>query len=257
MKFEDVYRLVGGIPFISPRKARYLYDMIVRGGRDRVLGLAVAHGTATCYIAAALDELGRGRVTAVDLVAARDEFDPAAEDLVARCGLQDRVEIVRMQTGYNWFLHDMIRRRTEAGTCRPCYDLCILDGAKNWTIDGAAFFFVDKLLKDGGRIIFDDYAWTYAAADQRRDATDGITHRSLSADELNTPHVKEIVDLLVLPHPDYGKVTMLDDAEWVVAEKAAASGRKVVELARTITVEEMIVRALALVRRGSRDAARG
>jgi hypothetical protein len=34
------------------------------------------------------------------------------------------------------------------------------NGPKNWTIDGAAFFMADKLMKAGGWIIFDDYDWT-------------------------------------------------------------------------------------------------
>ncbi len=78
MRFEDVHSLVGDIPFIGEKRARYLYDQILWRGYENILELGIAHGTATCYMAAALDELGRGTITAVDLIEALDEFDPCA-----------------------------------------------------------------------------------------------------------------------------------------------------------------------------------
>lgn len=256
MKLEDVHELVGGIPFISEKKANYLYHMILDDGFENILELGIGHGKATCYIAAALDEAKRGKVTAVDLKEPEEVFDPSAEELVCRCGLERYVDIVRMKTGYTWFLHNKIAEQTTGNVCEECYDLCIIDGPKHWTIDGAAFFFVDKLLVEGGRIIFDDYNWTYAEADSRRPATDGIIHRTLSDEELTTSHVKEIVDLLVMQHPNYGKVTMLDEAEWVVAEKVRTE-RKIVEYTRMMTVPEMMARAATLLRRRSEDAGSG
>ncbi len=105
-------------------------------------------------------------------------------------------EIIRTKTGYNWFLHDNIARNTADSCCRPEYDLCIIDGAKNWTSEGAAFFFVDKLLKPGGWIIFDDYQWSAAWVEQHegRTATDGIANRALSQAEIETPQIREVLD---------------------------------------------------------------
>jgi hypothetical protein len=60
MKFEVVFQAVRSIPFISHGNARILYDIIVKQRMSNVLELGIGHGTATCYIAAALDELGRG-----------------------------------------------------------------------------------------------------------------------------------------------------------------------------------------------------
>jgi predicted O-methyltransferase YrrM len=236
MKFEAVRDLIRGIPFITKPNARYLYDLILRERRTNILELGIAHGAGTCYIAAALEELGAGSVTAVDLLGAR--FNPSAEELTSRCGLAAHVEIVRYQTGYNWFLHDKIKERSSTGWCEPMYDLCILDGAKNWTLDSSAFFLADKLLKTGSKFIFDDYKWTYAEADKRRAATDGVTHRSLSPEELVTPHIKEVINLLVLQHPNYSKVMILDDGSWVVCEKTA-SDAKIIEISTTQTWREL------------------
>jgi predicted O-methyltransferase YrrM len=199
--------------------------MIVREQLTNILELGIAHGTATCYMAAALDELGSGLITSVDLIEAQGRYDPSPEEQLAKAGLAHLVNIVRMQTGYSWFLHDEIKRRTTDRFCQPAYDLCVIDGPKNWTIDGGAFFMVDKLLKENGWIIFDDYLWTYAGVAGQRAVTDGITHRELSAAELNVPHVKEIVELLVMQHPNYGRVSIYPDDNWAKAQKVLSENK--------------------------------
>lgn len=221
MRFEEVRRRVGSVAFISPEHGLELYEMIVRDRPAEILELGIAHGTATCYMAAALEEIGGGKVTAVDLVGA--EFSPSAEEQLERCGLSRYADVVRMQTGYSWFLHDEIRRQTVAGQCRPKYDLCIIDGPKNWTIDGCAFFLVDELMNPGGWIIFDDYGWTYAGADGTRAATDGITHRALSDAERTTPQIREVFELLVVPHGNYSHFVVHDHKDRAMAQKRAGS----------------------------------
>lgn len=219
MEFDEISSFVGRTPFISKSNARYLYEMILKEKPTNILELGIAHGKATCYMAAALQELGSGSITAVDLIEVKDRYKPSAEEQLEKTGLADFVTIRRMQTGYTWFLHDEIAKNTKNNECNAIYDLCIIDGPKNWTIDGAAFFFVDKLLKKDGWVIFDDYYWTYAEADNRREATDGITHRSLSQEERETPHIRDVFNLLVKQHPHYGNFVVLDDTDWALAQK--------------------------------------
>jgi predicted O-methyltransferase YrrM len=221
MKYEQVHALVKDHPYITANDSRIIYDFILQNDCRQVLELGFAHGKASCYIAAALDELGGGELVSVDLLAARDFFKPSIEDLLQLTGLERHVRVVREHTGYNWFLHDEIRRQTDdQNVCRPKYDLCIIDGPKNWTIDGQAFFCADKLLKEGGWMIFDDYSWTYEQADRGREATDGITHRALSDDERRLPHIREVFHLLVMQHPSYSNFRLQEEGkDWVWAQK--------------------------------------
>lgn len=242
MKFSEIYSLVGKMPFISRRNAHLLYHRILEERLTNILELGIAHGTATCFMAAALQELGQGSITAVDLIGAKDIFKPSAEEQLEKTGLEKFAKVIRMQTGYTWFLHDDIVRNTSDNVCNEVYDLCIIDGPKNWTIDGAAFFFADKLLKKNGWIIFDDYKWSYASANDRRDSTDGITHRHLSKDEQEIPQIREVFELLVKQHPNYGDLMLLGD-EWATARKTM-SDKKVYTIDYRETTRDKGFRAL-------------
>lgn len=222
MIFNQVKEKVKGVPYISENNASTLYNFIIKHKIADILELGIAHGTASCYIAAALDEIGKGKVTCVDLLEKRDYFNPSIEKQISELNLDRYVDIHRMESGYNWFLHNEIRScsENEEKTCIPKYDLIIIDGPKNWTIDSSSFFLADKLLKENGWIIWDDYNWTYANANLKRNVTDGISHRSLSDDELLIPHIKEIFQLLVMQHPNYGNFIIQEEGDWVWAKKS-------------------------------------
>lgn len=222
MKFDQIRDAVKGIPFITHENARLLYDTVLENRLHDCLELGFAHGVGSCYIAGAIDELGAGSLTSVDLLSQQGWQTPSIEELLDRLGLRHLVRVVRMHTGYNWFLHDEIRARTGAGgACEPAFDLCIIDGPKNWTIDGGAFFMADKLLRPNARLVFDDVDWTYAmSAKGGREVTDGVNHSELSPDELDTPQIREVCELLVMQHPDYVEFTFTD-SDWFIARKAA------------------------------------
>ena len=61
MRFERVKETVGNLPYIMRPNAKMLYDFIVEHDVRHVLELGVAHGVASCFIAAALQEVDRKR----------------------------------------------------------------------------------------------------------------------------------------------------------------------------------------------------
>lgn len=238
MKFEDVRDHVDGVPFMKPEQGRILYDFVMQERPEQCLELGFAHGVSVCYTAAALQELGRGHVTAVDLEASQDWQSPSIEDLLRRTGLGGYVTVAREQTSYTWFLKRKLEESSEGGI----YDFCYIDGPKNWTIDGMAFFVVDKLLRQNGWILFDDLTWTYghSTPESRQKLEEaGIFVSRMADDELSTPQVEAIFRLLVMRHPDYSEFKTRGD--WAWAHKVAAPRR-------TLTVEETMSLRTALVR---------
>ena len=194
MKFDIVRSKLAGIPYIEPERAEILFNFILENQPENCLELGFAHGVSSCFIAAALDEVGNGHLTTVDLIHAMKWQKPSIEQLLSNTGLENWVTIVRENTTYNWFLMKMIERQSSENLCKPIYDFCFIDGPKNWTIDSSAFFLVDKLLREGGWILFDDYGWTYGD----REYMYGINLEDMGEDELSTPHIKQIFQLLVM-----------------------------------------------------------
>ncbi len=246
MKFNDVYSLVGDVPFITKDNAKRLYELIIERKITKILELGIAHGTATCIMAAAIQENGGGEITCVDLLEKQDHYKPSVEEQLLKVGLTQFVKIERMKTGYTWFLHDEIKTNTKNDVCSNIYDLCIIDGPKNWTIDGAAFFMVDKLLKSNGMIIFDDYHWSYSQVDKVRGVTDGITHRTLSKSELTTSQIQDVFELLVKQHPNYGNFTLHGDSGWAIAEKVK-SDTKNYKIIYSETTRDVLAKFIRIV----------
>lgn len=247
MKFDAIRAIVADTPFIEPERAEYLYHFLIEHQLHDCLELGFGHGASSCYIAAALDEMGQGRLTAVDLMAGTEWQQPSIEELLAQAGLQQYVTIRREHNSYTWFLKKAIEANTTGATCLPCWDFCFLDGAKNWTIDGCTFFLVDKLLRQDGWILFDDLTWRYADVDDR-DVLDGITIRSLGAEERNSAQIELVFRLLVMQHPDYGNFHIQDDW-WAWAQKQRGAEKN---LLREVTSAPALAPAPSLRQRVQR-----
>ncbi|MEE4164783.1 MAG: class I SAM-dependent methyltransferase [Desulfocapsaceae bacterium] len=227
MKFKEISAKIDGIPYIMPEMASDLYTFIISNRPAQCLELGFAHGASSCYIAAALDELGSGRLTSVDLISAASWQKPSIEELLEKTGLAGLVDVHREHTGYNWFLKKKIMEHTANNDCTPVYDLCFIDGPKNWTIDGAAFFLVDKLLKPGGWVVFDDLQWTYKKKIEKgKTKSDGVSLLELGPDEIDQPHIELIFQLLVMQHPDYSNF-LVKDNWWAWAQKTPHGNKQV------------------------------
>src|SRR5205807_6864991 len=142
---------------------------------------------ATCYMAATLQEMDGGHITTIDLEIVRDHT-PNINELLAKCGLASYVDVFFESSSYNWRLMRFLEEDPS-----PRFDFCYLDGAHDWAVDGFAFFLVDKLLRPGGWIIFDDLDWTYGQSPTMRNTA---KVKSMSVEEQVTPQVRRVYDLL-------------------------------------------------------------
>jgi len=222
MEFKKVAKKLEGIPYTQKEMGKVLYNHIIKQKPQNCLELGFAHGVASCYISAALHENGFGKLTCVDLETSQ-KLSPTLEDLLKDAGLSEFVKIQREKNSYTWFLKKEIEENSANYQCIPKYDFVFIDGPKNWTIDGFAFFLVDKLLKEKGFILFDDYRWRYR--DYSKDILDGITARSMSEDQIDQPNIELVFNLLVMQHPDYSKFII--DEDWAWAQKISSENKQV------------------------------
>ena len=188
--------LVGDTPGgTTPGRGERIHDFVRDHRFENCLELGFAHGVGSVYIASALEANGRGRLTSVDVPSAL-ERSPLASELLEQAGLSDRVCFEIEQTSYTWFLHRALREQLRDATIEPIYDFVFLDGAHTWDVDGLAFLLVDKLLKPGGWILFDDLYWRL----------DPACWRDVPEAERALAQVKEVWELLVITHPGYDEM---------------------------------------------------
>jgi predicted O-methyltransferase YrrM len=220
MKFDEIASILDGVPFMTLAQARAMYDHVLETEPREILELGTAHGVSACYMAAALDEIGAGRITSLEHATA--SYNPPPEAQLEAAGLADRVTIIRRgDSSYDWFLREQIVERSDGdGNCAPLYDLCYIDGAHEFTIDGLAVILAERLLNDGGWLVLDDVTWTFAS-----EGWSGEAFR-LSEAERREAHVRAVVDVIVRPHPSFTDVRLAPDLDWAWARKAPGAERK-------------------------------
>lgn len=195
MKNSEIKQIVGNTPHMSLEQANKMTDFIEQNNIQNILELGFAHGVSTTYMAAALKRINNdGRITTIDTVNAKKR-NPNIETFLESIDELARVNIYYEPTSYLWRLMKFLEE-----DATPKFDLCYLDGAHSWYVDGFAFFLVDKLLKPGGWIIFDDMNWTYEKSPTLKN-TEFV--KNMPEEEKTQPQVKKIFDLLVKTHPNY------------------------------------------------------
>src|SRR5215470_11200841 len=99
MKLEQISKYVGNTPYMRPEYGRIIYQFVLEHGPNEILELGFAHGTSSCYIAGALDELGRGHLTSVDIPWSAT-IKPTIEEQLQGSGLSSYVTVQRERSSY-------------------------------------------------------------------------------------------------------------------------------------------------------------
>lgn len=213
MEFNKIADILDNIPHMTKDQGRTVYDLIVNSSIENIIELGFANGTSSCYFAAALDEKKKGKVVTIDNQTAKDRT-PNIDELLKKTHLHEYVEPVYANSSYNWELMKLIDKQTKNGYCEPLFDFCYLDGAHSLEVDGCAFMLVDKLLKPGAYLLFDDLLWNYAESPSLK-KSDFV--KNLPEEERVTPQIKKLFDLVVTQNPTYADFSV--KGNWAMARK--------------------------------------
>lgn len=102
---------------------------------------------------------------------------------------------------YNWDLMRLLEQNDS-----PIFDYVFLDGAHTWAHDALAFLLLDRLLKPGGYIDFDDYDWTLDRSPSVNPRVYPTTAKRYTEEQIETKQVAKIVDILVRRDTRYREV---------------------------------------------------
>jgi predicted O-methyltransferase YrrM len=97
---------------------------------------------------------------------------------------------------YNWSLAHCLMEQLS-------YDFVFIDGAHTFHHDGMAFMLIDKMLRPGGIIVFDDQEWTMATSKTMNPEVYPEITQQYTEDQICALQVKMIIELLVKPDPRY------------------------------------------------------
>lgn len=194
MRPEEVYSRLGDLPYMRLEHARVFYDLVTRNRLCNCLELGFFHGVSTAYIAGAIQDLGEGKLTTIDLTTAV-ERNPNIEWVLSVTALRHLVQVYLEPQSFNWRL----MRLLEEGNFET-FDFCYVDGGHTWYNTGFAFCLVERLLKPGGWVVFDDLHHTFRQSSNR----DKPWVRRMPEEEQTTPQVGRVFDLLVESDPNFG-----------------------------------------------------
>jgi len=211
---EQVHESLGSLPYMTIRQARRLTEFLEQHQLRDCLELGFFHGVSSAYIADSLRTRGSGHLTTIDLEAARAR-QPNIDKVLADLELTDWVTVYYEPRSFTWRLMKMIDEHPQ-----PRFDFCYLDGGHLWDTTGFAFFLVDKLIRPGGWLLFDDLNWSVAprADALRREGKSFPTWMArMTEEEMQTMQVRKVWELLVKRHSGYGD--FIEEGQWGFARK--------------------------------------
>ena len=126
----------------------------------------------------------------------------------------------------------IIERQTTQGICKPIFVFCYIDSAHTWEVDGLAFFLVDKILKPGRWILFDDLNWTFEESPTNKD-TEQV--QKMTKDKKTTPQIVKFFSLLVCQHQGFENISIHN--QWGWAQKKEAPRDETTRTSRSLVDE--------------------
>ena len=151
--FDRVTSTWKALKYMDEARGRYLRDLIREHKSSDILELGFFQGKSSAYLAAILEDEGRGHLTTMDTTRAKERH-PNIEQVLDRVGLSHRVTPIYAERSYTWEMGKLLAKAP-----REKFDLCYLDAGHTWDTTGFGFVLTDMLLRPGGIVVFDDLDW--------------------------------------------------------------------------------------------------
>jgi predicted O-methyltransferase YrrM len=170
-------------------------DFFADSGCRYYAELGVYEGDTALAIAAILD--GSGELHLFD-------FEDRVEAVVGRLRRAGHDNVFahpnsrRLLDSYNWSLMRLLAQHRG-----PIFDYVFIDGAHTWAHDALAFLLVDRLLRPGGFVDFDDYSWTLRRSPSMNPVAFPEVEGLYTDDQIDAAQVALVVDLLVKADASY------------------------------------------------------
>jgi predicted O-methyltransferase YrrM len=217
LDLKIVPRTFQHLKYMSVDEAAFIRDLIMDHDLDNLLELGTYRGKGTAFMALIQEARGRGHVTTLDQHKILN-FKPNVNEVLATFGVSHRATVKLTDRSFTHTMMQMLGAES-----RPVFDFAYIDGAHTWDGAGFSFFLVDKMLRPGGWIIFDDLDWTIQNASERR--RKAKPNRQLDdfysdypEEERNIKLVRKVWELLV---PEAGYVNIREWGKWGIAQKSA------------------------------------
>jgi predicted O-methyltransferase YrrM len=213
MKFEVILEKIGHLPATENANGKLIFDFIIEKKIENILEIGFFHGKSTNFMAAALDELGRGKVVTIDLTSAK-QYNPNIDQLSTSTGLAGYIQPIYSPMGSQWEMRGMVKAASADGRCEPQFDLCFIDAFHSWERAGMDFFLAEKLLKPGAWVVLDDLTWSFGASPTWRNLPETL---NMPLDYRSAHQVGDVFELLVKQHPSFENFSIVNN--WGFAQK--------------------------------------
>ena len=107
----------------------------------------------------------------------------------------------KLLDSYYWSIAKLLERNNHT-----IYDYVFFDGAHTWAVDALTTLLIDRLIKVGGDLDFDDYDWTLPESPSLHPRSFPLTRNLYTEEQIKTKQVRLIIDLLIRTNPRYREV---------------------------------------------------
>lgn len=164
MKLDAIHAGVQDVFGLDPETGAALYQLILKHQCRQILHTGWRTGKSIAYLAGAVQELGSGRVLALnDLLPAKTHT--SVTEKLAALSLSSLVEFRHSEAGRPWLLQQIAAQANGV----PRFELVVMESARDLTVDGLTLMLSERWLKPCGLLVLQGLHWTYGKSPALRD----------------------------------------------------------------------------------------